>query len=326
MARGKHAAQKAAKNPYPLCKWCNKRRDGCRFDKHQKYCKEIYSRPRGRQIRRDHSNALDGNREQSDAKPSQEHIFFSPPLMDINNIEPEQQELRSFIEPLLPGSYLRIIPHPHSTDPTPVIIPIDSANRPTNNGVNRTLVPDEELPGHAPWFPFKWRANFQATEITVKGLLSKELTDSLFSGASSTWSSSGHSHITLQNHKQMESVLSHAHKYGVRFKSGQISATYEGEVYNIVFGYRDPWEWITKLLEDDTLGPHLIFNSVCKYYCEGTVEETWCERVIDEPNTADTWDEYESELPDADPFPHCLLPLHFWIDDGLMTKRDGLPP
>jgi hypothetical protein len=69
-----------------------------------------------------------------------------------------------------------------------------------------------------------------------------------------------------------------------------VSASYNGKKYNFSFEYRDPWDWITCLLEDENLGPHMMFNSVRKYYCEGREEETFCERVIDEPNTADAWD------------------------------------
>ncbi|KAK6984567.1 hypothetical protein R3P38DRAFT_2575663, partial [Favolaschia claudopus] len=101
-----------------------------------------------------------------------------------------------------------------------------------------------------------------------------------------------------------------------------------GKTYDITFQYRDPWDWLTRLLEDEPLGPHIMFNSVRKFYCEGTIEETWCERIIDEPNTADTWDKYESELPKRDEQnrAHCLLPLHFWLDEGLMTKRVTMHP
>lgn len=34
----------------------------------------------------------------------------------------------------------------------------------------------------------------------------------------------------------------------------------------------------------------------------------------------------QSELPDADPYPHCYLPLHFWLDEGLVTKRVIMHP
>jgi hypothetical protein len=76
-------------------------------------------------------------------------------------------------------------------------------------------------------------------------------------------------------------------------KRTSVSASYDGVSYNISFEYRDPWEWITRLLEDNMLGPFMMFNSVRKYYCEGVEQETFCERVIDEPNTADTRDEFD---------------------------------
>ncbi|KAJ6493758.1 hypothetical protein DFH09DRAFT_1337978 [Mycena vulgaris] len=245
--------------------------------------------------------------------------------MNIDVDGGEVQHPQEFIGPLLPGSYLRVIPHRHSTDSTPIIIPIDSADSSDPVPSPKPFLREGDY-GRAPWFPFQTRADFEATEIAVKGLLPKYLTDNLLGGASNTWNSKGRSRVTLQNHKQMESVLATARKYGVRFKKGTILATYNGERQRIDFEYRDPWDWITRLLEDNTLGPHMIYNFVRKYYCEGTEKETWCERIIDEPNTAETWDKYESELPDADPYPHCLLPLHFWLDEGLVAKRLTMHP
>jgi hypothetical protein len=134
--------------------------------------------------------------------------------MDIDNDERDREGPQGFIGPLLPGSYLRIVPHPHSTDRTPTIIPIDSPN-PTPT-VDTEPMSNEELDRNSPWFPFRTRADFEVTEIAVKGLLPKHLTNNLLAGASRTWSSTGQSRVTLQNHTQMQSALSHARKYGVR--------------------------------------------------------------------------------------------------------------
>ncbi|KAJ7084993.1 hypothetical protein C8R44DRAFT_753060 [Mycena epipterygia] len=188
---------------------------------------------------------------------------FSPPPMDIDLDEHKPRTSNApFVSPLLPGSYLLVIPHPHSTDSTPKIIPIDSLVAP--NDVFESKNTSHEDYGHALWFPFQTRADFEATKISVKG------------------------------------------------KCGMFWLRPENTVF--------------RLLEDDTLGPHMIFNSVRKYYCKGTHEVTWCEWVIDEPNTADTWAKYESELSDADPYPHCLVPLHAWLNEGLVTKRVTMHP
>ncbi|KAJ7076600.1 hypothetical protein C8R43DRAFT_1177915 [Mycena crocata] len=255
-----------------------------------------------------------------DARGFDKHQKYCKAIHDYS-----EQRKRNFIGPLLPGSYIRIVPHPHSTDSTPKIIPIDSPDY-SDSEVKPTVSLREELYGHAPWFPFCSRADFEATEISVKGLLPKYLTNNLLNGASRTWNSTGRSRVTLKNHKEMEAALATARKYGVRFKSGEISAKYKGEMHRITFEYRDPWEWVTRLLEDHSLAPYTMFNSVRKYYCEGTEVETLCEQVIDEPNTADTWYNHESELPDADPYPHCFLPLHCWLDEGLVTKRVTMHP
>ncbi|KAJ7029418.1 hypothetical protein C8F04DRAFT_1237112 [Mycena alexandri] len=200
-------------------------------------------------------------------------------------------------------------------DPTPQIIPIDAPVDVEGSGRHVQPLREDEF-GRAPWFPFRTRADFQATEIAVTGLLPEPLANNLFC----------RSHVTLKNLKEMEATLESARKYGVRFKTVTISASYNGTKHKITFEYRDPWDWNTRLLEDETLGPHMIFNSVRKYYCEGTEAETFCERIIDEPNTADTWAECESQLPDPDPYPHCALLLHFWLDEGLMTKRLTMHP
>ncbi|KAJ7125922.1 hypothetical protein C8R44DRAFT_702274 [Mycena epipterygia] len=124
----------------------------------------------------------------------------------------------------------------------------------------------------------------------------------------------------------MQRTLASARRYGVTFKTASVFATYKGETHEVKFEYRDPWDWITTLLDDVTLGSTTMYNSVRKYYCEGSITQTYQERVIDEPNTADAWAEFESELPGSDPYPHCLLPLHFWLDEGLVTKRVTMHP
>ena len=119
-----------------------------------------------------------------------------------------------------------------------------------------------------------------------------------------------------------------------QFTSATVSGTLDGKVHSFTFEYRDPWEWILSLVQDESLAPTHMWNSVQKYYCRGDFEE----RIYDEPNTADTWWAVDvsssspwthylltiflkSELPEKDEFPHCYLPLHFWLDKGLVTRR-----
>ncbi len=115
--------------------------------------------------------------------------------------------------------------------------------------------------------------------------------------------------------------------------------SYRGQPTKFEFQYRDPWEYILTLIHDKSLASVSCWNAVRKLYCyqKGNVEE----RIIDEPNTADTWWEVDvshqycarsvvwgqninysqSSLLNDGPYAHCYLPLHFWLDKGLVTRR-----
>ncbi|KAJ7769544.1 hypothetical protein B0H14DRAFT_3116658 [Mycena olivaceomarginata] len=230
------------------------------------------------------------------------------PMLDIEN----QVDTSPHIEH---GSYFKIIPHPHSTDPVTRIIPLGSSEAKSSNTAGVPLT--RNTFGRSPWFPFRTRADFEVSEIVVKGALNTELTNKLLNGVKHEWGT-GKSRHTLSLHGLRLITF--------QFKSGSVLASYKGEEQEIRFQYRDPWQWITTLLDDETLASTSIYNSVRKYYCEGSVTEVHEERVIDEPNTAKAWERFESELPEPDPYPHCLLPLHFWLDEGLVTKRITMHP
>jgi hypothetical protein len=62
-------------------------------------------------------------------------------------------------------------------------------------------------------------------------------------------------------------------------------ATYQGKGYEFAFEFRDPWEWILSVIQDESLAPMCMWNAVRKSYCSGDFEE----RIYDEPNTANMW-------------------------------------
>ncbi|KAK6966944.1 hypothetical protein R3P38DRAFT_2590004 [Favolaschia claudopus] len=229
-----------------------------------------------------------------------------------------------FIGPLLRGAYFKVVPHPNSAEPTSLILPL-AANPAAPAAGNYK-------PQDVPWAPFRSRADFGVAEIIVKGGLDSDLSKKLTEGASDGWNE-GRSRVTIQSVGEMQRTLEAARQYGVRFKSASVSASYKGVEHEIKFEYRDPWDWVLALLNDETLGPLFIYNSAKKFYCEGSTVVDHEERVIDEPNTAETWAKYESELPPTDRrngrkprLFHCLLPLHFWLDEGLVTKHVTMHP
>ena len=62
-------------------------------------------------------------------------------------------------------------------------------------------------------------------------------------------------------------------------------ATYQGKLFEFTFEYRDPWEWIPSVVQDESLVPMAMWNAVQKYYCKADFEEC----LYDKPNTANTW-------------------------------------
>ena len=66
-----------------------------------------------------------------------------------------------------------------------------------------------------------------------------------------------------------------------------MSATYQGKHFEFEFQYHDPWEYVLNLIQDKSLASVSCWNSVRKFYCCSM--ENIEDRVIDEPNMADTW-------------------------------------
>jgi hypothetical protein len=200
-------------------------------------------------------------------------------------------------------TYIKILPHPHSTNTDEIIIPVDCGEA----ALDATQKPTETVldPIPKPWAPFRTRADFEYTETAVQGLLSKGLVDRQLSGITKCWSVSG-SHLTIRNYADMERSLEAARQYGVpvrdsfaaafklnftkihssiKFIPGHVIVPYQGSEHRFDFEYRDPWRWITTLVTDESLAAASTYNSVKKFFCEGIRAE----RLWDEPNTADTW-------------------------------------
>ncbi|KAJ7899230.1 hypothetical protein B0H14DRAFT_2674128 [Mycena olivaceomarginata] len=88
------------------------------------------------------------------------------------------------------------------------------------------------------------------------------------------------------------------------------------------FYYRDPWEHILSLVKDPALAAVSTWKSQHAFH----VNNGHFERIIHEPYTADKWRRVDDELPKANPYTHCWLPLHLWLDKGLVTKHVKMFP
>ncbi len=114
--------------------------------------------------------------------------------------------------PQLPEEYIKTIPHPHSLDSIPVIVPLNSPSSPKIMR-GKTEVHDG-ISAERPWAPFLTLADFEYTETAVNGLLSKKIVDRQLAGFNSRWAVG--SLLSIQNSKDMEAALAMACDYIVK--------------------------------------------------------------------------------------------------------------
>jgi len=130
-------------------------------------------------------------------------------LMFANIIDPV-----AMFGPNLPQEYIKLIPHPHSPDPTVKIIAVNASHSHSNHPV---YMPQPEL---RPWAPFKTLADFEYTETAILGLLPKWIINKQLNGFNSNWAE--RSWLTIKNFTEMEKVLSKARKYFVQVSRDQL--------------------------------------------------------------------------------------------------------
>ncbi|KAF8804428.1 hypothetical protein BYT27DRAFT_7106461 [Phlegmacium glaucopus] len=286
------------------CRYCKTHRGARGFDKHEAWCKKTWMiRKELRDVKCEHAiiNQLQvevtpplsptippccvdfsANNEFVEGSSSVPMEVDHPPLESDPReptTVPNHDEPAVTFGPHLPPEYIKIIPHPHSPNPSTKIIALNTWN-PACQSLYPTYMPQPEP---RPWAPFENLADFEYTETAVLGLLPKWIINKQLTGFNSNWADG--SHLTIKNFTEMDKVLSKARKYFVQFKQDTVTATYQGKVSEFTFEYRDPWEWILSVVQDESLAPMAMWNAVRKYYCKGDFEE----RLYDEPNTADTW-------------------------------------
>jgi len=108
----------------------------------------------------------------------------------------------------LPQEYIKIIPHPHTHNPSIRIIPLSASEE---------IPAFQPKPDICPWAPFKNLADFEYTKTAIKGLLSKKLVNTQLARINSTWAVG--SLLSIKSHKDIEEVLSKARKYFVQVRS-----------------------------------------------------------------------------------------------------------
>lgn len=114
--------------------------------------------------------------------------------------------------PNLPDEFIKIIPHPHSLDPAPTIIPFTLS--PALNASGPIFQP---WSSPWPWAPFRTLADFEYTETAIQGLLSKALVNKQLAGINSRWAVG--SNLSIKNYNDMEKALTQARKHTVQVRT-----------------------------------------------------------------------------------------------------------
>jgi len=122
--------------------------------------------------------------------------------------------------PFLPWEYIKIIPHPHSPDPTTKIVALSTLNSAFHSECP-TYMPQPEP---RPWAPFENLADFEYTETAILGLLPKRIVNKQLAGFNSNWAEG--SRLTIKNFTDMDKALSKARKYFVQVSRIQLLSVF----------------------------------------------------------------------------------------------------
>jgi hypothetical protein len=122
---------------------------------------------------------------------------------------------RNFADPVaasrpLPQEYIKIVPHPNSSDPTTKIIALSTLTSGTHSECPAYM----PQPEPRPWAPFENLADFEYTETAILGLLPKWIVNKQLAGFNSNWAKG--SQLTIKNFTEMDKVLFKARKHFVQ--------------------------------------------------------------------------------------------------------------
>jgi hypothetical protein len=142
--------------------------------------------------------------------------------------------------PNLPQEFIKIIPHPHSLDSTPIIIPLNLSPDSPPSSVEATSPVFQPQSEPWPWAPFKTLADFEYTETAIQGLLSKALVNKQLSGLNSTWAVG--SRLSIKNYNDMEKALAKARRHTVQVRAIQMLHMITNYIFQTVYERNSLWD------------------------------------------------------------------------------------
>ncbi|KAJ7202777.1 hypothetical protein GGX14DRAFT_570454 [Mycena pura] len=204
-----------------------------------------------------------------------------------------------------------------------------------------------------PYRPFRTYADYDFTSNCVRWAKGdKQIKEELDRLRTGIWVD-GKSKITFRTVKDVKDALGvarHVVPGIVQFERTTITIdfTHDAETkrfsgaFNVQLDFRDAWKVVRSWVCDETLAPHSTWFSVEKFYCRGGTCVEHKEVLIDEPWTGRTWQEVDDsllgwtgqtwkEFPKGlqgpqNQYPSCYLPLHIWLDKGMVSTKVKMHP
>ncbi|KIK79337.1 hypothetical protein PAXRUDRAFT_16380 [Paxillus rubicundulus Ve08.2h10] len=147
------------------------------------------------------------------------------------------------------------------------------------------------LPDHAPWRPFRCKGDFKFAEIALNTSLNQKQVDDLLNLIARV--TKGTTQVTLKNEQELRKACDAAVAELTPFIKHSIAVPYKGEDWTFEIHARYIWQWVLDLLNNPHIASHFIWDAKRLYKHNGVKFE----RFYDEPWTADSWWDIQSELP-----------------------------
>ncbi|VDB88187.1 unnamed protein product [Peniophora sp. CBMAI 1063] len=232
--------------------------------------------------------------------------------------------------PHIPEYYILLRPHPHAAgktrpltarelDDLKVIIPLDdSGSLPAPSPSPDAFALRSET---VPWAPFPTEQDFEWFEVHCDMPASKMKKD-LDGMHSGKWAD--RCKITFRTPKDVQFQADLVRATAIPYTPDTITETFQGTPYTVDFEYRDPWAYVRSVAKNQAITHLVHWHSTSKVLVD-RINDT-VDPLFDEPETGSAWAKIEDQLPHADPYPHCLFPLLFWLDKGLVSKHVKMHP
>ncbi|KAG2009518.1 ubiquitin and ribosomal protein S27a [Coprinopsis cinerea AmutBmut pab1-1] len=198
------------------------------------------------------------------------------------------------------SGYIRTTYHPHSNKP-PTIVTLDDYRAEGQNSQKRSPQSQRSTDNRPPWYPFRTRADFELSRLTLKAKMSKESVGELLTLFQRCINNEDL--VTFDSYESMEASWNAASHLVTPFDKVTLSAPYKNEDREFPFYYRSLWDLAVDLIKDETLKNDWVWDARIQERFDG---QEW-KPFVTEPFTASDFFDIQDNLPpDGSPLGFAL--------------------